>query len=289
MIGAGRMGGALAIALSRKKYPVTAVVSRSKKSALQIAGNTGAGSFVVSRLNAVPPSDLIFITTPDSEIAAVAEKLAKTSTVKNKPTILHTSGSLSSEVLKPLRDIGCATGSMHPLASISEAKLGPKRFKGAYFCIEGDAKAQRVAKQIVKDLGGKAFSLETKYKPLYHAAAVMTSGHTTALFATAVEILTRCGLTAEKAKAVLFPLLEGTVKNLGGQSPAAALTGTFARADTGAFERHIKLLAENADADASQVYLLLGKISLKLAEEQGADKDDIKVLRKKIGQKMNRK
>jgi predicted short-subunit dehydrogenase-like oxidoreductase (DUF2520 family) len=117
----------------------------------------------------------------------------------------------------------------------------------------------------------------------------MTSGHTTALFATAVEILTRCGLTAEKAKAVLFPLLEGTVKNLGGQSPAAALTGTFARADTGAFERHIKLLAENADADASQVYLLLGKISLKLAEEQGADKDDIKVLRKKIGQKMNRK
>lgn len=286
------MGGALALALSKKKYPVAAIISRAKKSAGKLAGEIGLNSkaFSLSQINSAPDSELIFITTPDNEIAAIAEKLAGTKPAQaNLPVVLHTSGSLSSDVLKPLRELGCAVGSMHPLASVSEARLGIKRFKNAYFCVEGDPKARKIAGRIVKDLGGKAFSLETKYKPLYHAAAVMTSGHTTALFATAVELLSKCGLAAEKAQAVLFPLLMGTAENLSRQTPSAALTGSFARADVGAFERHLKALVENAGADSLETYLLLGKISLKLVEEQGADKSEIKALRKKIDQKLNRK
>ncbi len=277
------------MALSRKKYPVAAVISRAKKSAEKLAGEIGlnAKAFSVSQINSAPDSDLILITTPDNDIAAVAEKLTGTKTAKaNLPVVLHTSGSLSSDVLKPLWELGCAVGSMHPLASVSEARLGIKRFKGAYFCVEGDPKARQAAGRIIKDLGGKAFSLETKYKPLYHAAAVMTSGHMTALFATAVELLTKCGLAAEKAQAVLFPLLKGTVENLSRQAPSAALTGSFGRADAGAFERHLKALVENTDADSLETYLLLGKISLKLAEEQGADKEQIKILRRRIELKL---
>jgi predicted short-subunit dehydrogenase-like oxidoreductase (DUF2520 family) len=283
------MGGALALALVRRKYPVSAIVSLSKKSARKLAGEISSAppALGISQLNSLPLPEVILITTPDSEIAAAGEKLANIKTVKiNKPVVLHTSGSLSSEILLPLKEIGCAVGSMHPLASISEPRAGIKRFANSYFCVEGDPKARQAANEIVRDLGGRSFSLETKYKPLYHAAAVMTSGHTTALFSTAVDILTGCGLSAEKAKAVLLPLLTGTAQNLKKQTPAQALTGTFARADVGAFERHIKLLAENADADSIEIYLLLGKISLKLAEEQGADKNRIKILRRKIQRKL---
>jgi predicted short-subunit dehydrogenase-like oxidoreductase (DUF2520 family) len=241
----------------------------------------------VSQLNSLPASNVILITTPDTEIASTAEKLALIKKIRTwKPVILHTSGSLSSEILLPLKEIGCAIGSMHPLASISEPQAGTKRFRRAYFCVEGDREAQRTAKQIVRDLHGREFSLETKYKPLYHAAAIMTSGHTTALFSTAIDTLTKCGLSPEKARAVLLPLLKGTIENLEKQIPAQALTGTFARVDSEAFERHIKLLAENAGEDVLKIYLLLGKISLKLAEEQGADKKRVKVFKQKINKKL---
>jgi predicted short-subunit dehydrogenase-like oxidoreductase (DUF2520 family) len=279
------MGGALAIALSRRGYAVTAIVSRTQKSAVDLAGKIPASprALSISQLNLLPPSDLILITTPDTEIAGTAEKLDDLKIISAaKPVVLHTSGSLSSEILAPLKAAGFAVGSLHPLASISEPELGLKRFKDAYFCVEGDKKAQQIARQIAGELGGKAFSLETKFKPLYHAAAVMTSGHTTALFSVAVELLTKCGLSAGKAKNVLLPLLLGTAENLKKQSPAEALTGTFARVDVDAFERHIKLLAENADQNAIDIYLELARVSLKLAAEQGADKERIKSLREKI-------
>ena len=293
IIGAGRMGGALAIALSRRGYTVSAVASRSKKSALKLSADLAGklsgspAALGISRLSSLPKSDLILITTPDTEIAGTAEKLAGLKTIRSaKPVVLHTSGSLSSEVLAPLKAARCAVGSLHPLASISEPELGLKRFRNAYFCVEGDREARQIARRIVGELGGKAFSLETRFKPLYHAAAVMTSGHTTALFSVAVELLTKCGLSANKAKNVLLPLLLGTAENLKKQSPAEALTGTFARVDVDAFERHIKLLAENADQNATDIYLQLAGVSLKLAAEQGADKERIKILKRKIARKL---
>jgi predicted short-subunit dehydrogenase-like oxidoreductase (DUF2520 family) len=241
----------------------------------------------ISRAGALPECDLILLTTPDNEIAAVAAKLAKIKTViSSKPVVLHTSGSLSSEVLSPLKEAGCAVGSMHPLASISDAGLGIKRFAKAYFCVEGDKKAQQMSRQLISDLKGKAFSVKTEFKPLYHAAAVITSGHTTALFAMAIDLLAKCGLSRSTAKDVLLPLLKGTAENLTRQTPAQALTGTFARVDNEAFERHLRSLAENAGRDVTEIYLMLGKISLKLAEEQGADKDRIKILRQKISRKL---
>jgi len=276
------MGGALAIALARRGFRVDAVASRSKKSAQQLSARISAAPEVFT-VSGLPATELILITTPDDQIAVTAEKLAKLKSIREaKPVVLHTSGSLSSEILSPLKAIGCAVGSMHPLASISAPELGIKRFKNAYFSVEGDKKAQQIAGQIVAALNGKAFSVATKMKPLYHAAAVMTSGHTTALFSIATGLLAKCGLSEQKARAVLLPLLRGTAENLIRQTPAGALTGTFARADVEAFERHIKLLVENADIDAVNIYLLLAKTSLKLAEEQGADTDRIKTLRRRI-------
>jgi predicted short-subunit dehydrogenase-like oxidoreductase (DUF2520 family) len=280
------MGGALAIALSRSGYRVAAIASRSPKSARALADKLGGGTQVFA-LTKLPETELVLIATPDDQIAATAEKLAKVRAVKNaKPVVLHMSGSLSSDVLAPLAAIGCAVGSMHPLASVSTPEIGVKRFRGAYFCIEGEKRAQQTARAIVGLLKGKSFSIDTRFKPLYHAAAVMTSGHTTALFSVAVELLAKCGLPQAKARAVLFPLLLGTAENLRKQSPAEALTGTFARADVEAFERHLKLLGENADGDQREIYLLLAKISLRLAQEQGADPTRIKILRQKITRKL---
>ena len=77
-----------------------------------------------------------------------------------------------------------------------------------FFSVEGDTAARRVGERIVRDLGGQAFTIAAASKPLYHAAALMASPNLTALVDIALEMLSRCGLSANRSRRVLLPLLE---------------------------------------------------------------------------------
>jgi predicted short-subunit dehydrogenase-like oxidoreductase (DUF2520 family) len=283
IIGVGRLGGALAIALSRSGFAVENLVVRNQETANKISGFIEPKPLIAGLENlSLISSDIIFITTQDSEIEAVAESL-KGKLGAPKPFIFHTSGALSSEILKPLRETGCPTGSIHPLVSLSDARLGAERFTDAYFCVEGDTGAVDAAREIVAALGGKSFSIETKYKTLYHASAVTACGHLVALVDVALEMLKKCGLSGAEAKETLLPLIKSTVENLEAQTLPAALTGTFARADYQTFEKHLATLSENVSPEAQEIYLQLGARSLHLAEEQGAEKESLR----KIGDKIS--
>ncbi len=281
IIGVGKIGGALAIALARKGYEIENLISRNRENAPKIAEFVSANwvDFSAAEISKIS-SDAILISVQDFNIEGVAEDLAKNLT--HQPIVLHTSGSLSSEVLSSLKKRGCPTGSLHPLVSISDSVLGANRFAEVFYCIEGDAEACDLAKQIVADLGGKTFEIDSKFKTLYHASAVTACGHLVALIDIAVEMLSKCGLDAAQSKEILLPLVESTIENLKNQTTAAALTGTFARADAETFERHLEILRENVSPEALEVYLQLGARSVHLAEEQGADKENLEILSNKI-------
>ena len=281
IIGVGRVGGALAIALARSGYTIDRIVHRGSATA-ELISRKLPSTVVISSSNSFPDidSDIVLITTADPDIEQAAHQLE--SHVPGRPVVLHTSGSLSSEVVSNLKAVGCPTGSMHPLISISDAVAGPESFADAYFCIEGDEAAQVVAKSIVAALGGRAFSIRSEDKPLYHAAAVMASGHTVALFDAAIEMLSECGIDAKTAQATLLPLIKSTIINLETQAPPRALTGTFARADVGAFERHLTAIDKSISVAIRDIYLLLGERSLALAEANGADPERLENLRKSI-------
>ena len=122
-----------------------------------------------------------------------------------------------------------------------------------------------MAKSIVRDLGGKSFSIRSEDKPLYHAAAVMTSGNVVALFDVALEMLGQCGLTPKTARSILLPLIASTVRSLETKDPVQALTGTFSRGDVETVKRHLDALKNNKDA--LDLYRLLGRRSLKLTKK----------------------
>src|SRR5258707_4659160 len=166
--------------------------------------------------------------------------------------------------------------------SISKPELGPARFRDAFFCVEGDPEAVTMGRGMVDDLGGQPFSIDTKFKTLYHASAVTACGHLVALFDAAVEMMTKCGLSADESKNILMPLVTSTVQNLSEQSTSAALTGTLARADIETFTRHLTALNENVSDDLLEIYLLLGERSLELASKQGVSPERIDTLRTKV-------
>jgi predicted short-subunit dehydrogenase-like oxidoreductase (DUF2520 family) len=121
-----------------------------------------------------------------------------------------------------------------------------------------------MGKTIVRDLGGQSFSIRSKDKPLYHAAAVMVSGNVVALFDVALEMLMHCGLSRKTARNILTPLIVSTVRSLETKDPAQALTGTFSRGDVETVKRHLAALKDKKPAGALELYRLLGRRSLKL-------------------------
>jgi len=265
IIGAGRLGTTLALALAEQGYSTRSLVARRLQSARKAAAilDGNAEAFAANQIHLLPKADLFLISVPDDQIASVALKLSRAK-LEGKFTALHTSGALSSEVLSPLRAKGASTGSVHPWISVSDPQVS---IKGAFWSVEGDPSAVRVAKKLVRDLGGESFSIKSADKPLYHAAAVMTSGHVTALFDVALEMLVDCGLTRETARRILQPLLASTVHNLETRDPAQALTGTFSRGDVETVKRHLAALKQHKLADALELYCRLGKRSLKVTRK----------------------
>ncbi|MGE3466779.1 MAG: Rossmann-like and DUF2520 domain-containing protein [Pyrinomonadaceae bacterium] len=281
IIGVGRVGGALAISLPADRYSVDNLFTHDAAATHVIAASLASRPSVSGLDDAAEiESDVVIITTQDAKILSVAESIA--GRVREGATVFHTSGACDSSILSSLKEMGCNTGSIHPLVSISSAHLGPDRFPGAYFCIEGDARAVELGTRIVDDLGGRPFLIDTRFKSLYHAAAVTACGHLVALFDASVEMMSKCGIAAEDAKQILLPLVTSTVRNLNEQTTAAALTGTFARADTETFTRHLTALNENVSDSLLEIYLLLGERSLELAAKQGVSEERIDTLRTKV-------
>jgi predicted short-subunit dehydrogenase-like oxidoreductase (DUF2520 family) len=288
IIGAGRLGQALALALQSCGYPIIALVARRRQKAEKAATllhkrlnktKLPPLAFAADQLAKLPQTDLVLISTPDDAIATTAHTLSGLLLAPKQTTILHTSGALSSGVLAPLAEKAFETGSIHPLVSVSDPVSGAAALHGAFFCLEGNRKAKLVAQAIVSDLGGNSFSLKPEHKALYHAAAVMAAPHVTALVDLAIETLAACGLSKSKAQQVFVPLLESIVNNLKTSSPQQALTGTFARGDIATVRRHLDSLSGKQFAEALEVYKLLGLHSLRMMEKNGLDSKRAQQLR----------
>lgn len=281
IIGIGRLGGALAIALSKKGFEVENLIARNSEKAAKIAEFVRPEPKILSDKEfAQITSDVVLITTQDFEISGVVENLKET--LETKLSVFHTSGALSSEILHDLKEIGCSVGSLHPLVSVSDAKLGADRFANGYFCVEGDEKAVEIGNEIVGKLGGNPFSIETKYKVLYHASAVTACGHLVALIDAAIEMLGKCGLDEATAQKIFLPLIKSTVENLETQTTAESLTGTVSRADVQTLEKHLDILEKNVSTEAFEIYLQLAARSIHLAEKQGANRENLEKISEKL-------
>ncbi len=283
IIGSGKMAGALAFALAKAGRPADNIFFIHKIP--EWADHVSLGGAKVRPFDEWQDSrcEIVLIAVGDPFIALIAAKLIEKRI--GMQTVLHVSGSLSSEVLAPLASTGTAIGSMHPLTSVSDSLTGAGNFAGAFFCIEGTGPALERAEMIAELLGGRPFTIETKFKSLYHAAAVMASGNVVALFDMARQILSACGPDENTAGSILLPLLRSTVANLERQSPAEALTGPFARADPETVVRHLSAFSDSAGSIASEImktYLMLGGRSIELAEAAGADPEGVDRVRKEI-------
>jgi predicted short-subunit dehydrogenase-like oxidoreductase (DUF2520 family) len=193
VVGAGRLGTALAAVLSQAGHEVMGPLGR---------GAAADGAFAV------------LLCVPDAEIAAAA------AAVKAGPLVGHCSGVTGLDPLLPHEAF-----SLHPLMSVTDRRAS---FRGAGAAVAGSTpRALSVARELALGLGMEPVEVAERDRPAYHAAASIASNFLITLEAAAEQLAATVGVE----RRMLVPLVRATVENWANLGPERALTGPLARGD----------------------------------------------------------
>jgi predicted short-subunit dehydrogenase-like oxidoreductase (DUF2520 family) len=129
------------------------------------------------------------------------------------------------------------------------------------FALEGDAKALRVAKSIVRDLGGASLRISAANKPLYHAFGAFLSPLIVANLALAERIGVKAGVPKDFVRQAIAPILATTVFNYITLGAAEAFSGPLVRGDVETIRKNLAALKKVPDAEA--VYRVLARSALR--------------------------
>lgn len=267
-IGAGKAGTALGLYFSRKGYPVTGYLSRTRDHAKTSAELVGASVYDDPK-DIARESDILFLTVPDAKIREVAEELAASCGDLHDRWIVHCSGLLSSSVFPDLK--GACGFSLHPAMAISEPVKAAGDFPSSVFTIEG---APDGASDFFKEAGLHVVSIETSKKTLYHLACAVSSNFVTGLYSWALEILESAGISDEDAISIITPLFKANASSVAENGPVNALTGPVERADPDTVKCHLDSLTSDDD---KTLYRLLSEKLIFLAKEKNPDRSYIEL------------
>jgi predicted short-subunit dehydrogenase-like oxidoreductase (DUF2520 family) len=258
LVGPGRAGTALAVAMATRGWTPIAVAGRvpDAPSVLRAAEllEAPARDVVVAGVDA----DLVLIATPDAAIAEAAAAIAPG--LRSGALVVHLSGACTLDELHKLRvarpDV--ELGSLHPLQSLPSVDVGLARLPGSWCAVDGPPDVERLA----ISLGMRPFRVRDADRVAYHAAATVASNHLVALLGQATRIADAAGVP----RAALLPLVRATLDNVEALGPGGALTGPVARGDVDTVLRHLDALPD----DERSAYRALAEQARRLAGRDDA-------------------
>lgn len=275
-IGAGLVGGSLAVALSRAGYPVAAVASRTRASAVGLAARVPGCSVYRAPQEAVDASDVVFVTTTDGAIRDVTAAQRW----QRGQAAVHCAGAATLDVLEGAARDGALTGAMHPLQAFSSVENGVESIPGTTFGIEAEGAMREYLREMALAVGGRAVFVRAEDKALYHLTGVMMGGLLTTLGATAAQLWDRIGIGRAEGVKALAPMMRSVSHNLESSGLPGAVAGPYMRGDVGTIGSHLEALRTRAPA-VLPLYCQLALAGLPFCVEKGlpAEKaDEIRAL-----------
>ncbi len=273
LVGAGRAGQALAQLFAERGIPVNAVVDIDfqKAEACQRLCSSTIASTQLDDLT--QNTAIVLIAVPDDAIADVGDQLAAGNIVTRNIIAVHTSGLLSSRVLKRVSESDGLVASFHPCTSFVEG--APATLDGVCITLEGDDEAVQRLTVLARKLGAIPKRISADAKPLYHAACALASNHFVALLRVAGQMMAHLG--DPDGMKTLLPLIRTTLGHVEESGVKAALTGPVSRGDCGTVQQHIQALAQY-DPAILDIYRTTGTILVRMAEQQGLPAETIQRL-----------
>jgi predicted short-subunit dehydrogenase-like oxidoreductase (DUF2520 family) len=234
LVGPGRAGTTIALALLELGWRATAVAGRAPDapSTRNAAACLGAETSLVSGVGR--GAAVVIVATPDRAISAAARAIGPS--LEPDALVLHLAGSIGLEAFDALLELrsDVRVGAMHPLQSFPSASTGIERVRGSWAAVAGDPGAAEIA----RGLGMRPFDLPGSQRALYHAAAVVASNHLVGLLGQVERLAASAGIPFE----AFAPLVRSSVANAFNVGPARALTGPVSRGDLTTVEEHLRSL-----------------------------------------------
>jgi predicted short-subunit dehydrogenase-like oxidoreductase (DUF2520 family) len=268
-IGCGAVGRTLGRLFHQSGvFEVQDILTRSLASARSAAEFLGAGR-PVAAVSELRPARLYLIAVGDDGIAGCAAALAGAGPLPPGSIVCHLSGALPSSVLAPVAERGGLVASVHPVLSFADPRDCVASFPGTWCGVEGDAEAVACLSEAFAAIGGNIFSVDARFKTLYHTGSVLVCNYLTALVETGIRAYGKGGLSGETALRVMEPLVRGTLDNIFRNGTQQALTGPIARGDCQVVSRQLAAL-DDWDSEVALVYRSLGRVALQLSRRRGA-------------------
>jgi predicted short-subunit dehydrogenase-like oxidoreductase (DUF2520 family) len=265
VVGAGRVGTALAVLLQGAGHVVRAVSGRAATAAR--AAEHLPGVPVLSTAEAAALGELVLLAVPDDALVAVALEIAEAGAVRRGAWAAHVSGATGLEVLAPLVAAGARRLAMHPLQTVPDVSGAIERIPGSAVAITADdEEGTALGERLARDVGGRPFRLPDERRPLYHAAAVFASNYVITSAGVAEELFREAGVPDPAA--ALLPLARASVENVARLGATDALTGPAVRGDAGTVARNLEAL-RSAAPHAVAAYVELCRLALGLGERSG--------------------
>lgn len=261
IIGAGNLGKTIGkLIFSNEIGFIQEICNTSAKSGSEAASFIGQGE--VKIIDELLPADITFITTPDDQIELCCQQLSKSSKLKKNSIVVHCSGSLSSEVLRAVKEKGCFVASVHPMRSFVKPDISFKQYGGTYCAIEGDDEAINILENLFTKIGSVVYAINKDKKSSYHAAGVFASNYLVTLCQNSLLCLKDAGVEHEMSMKIITSLMQSTLNNLETTlSPPKSLTGPIKRGDINTITKHLNDLPE----PLSNLYKTLGLATLGIA------------------------
>lgn len=191
------------------------------------------------QLENIPQADVTIIAVSDDAIAEVSSKI-------NNSFVVHTSGSVSMNVLRSKS----RKGVFYALQTFSKNK--EVDFSEIPFCLETENKEDyTLLEQVAKSIGTKIVAINSEQRKALHIAAVFVNNFTNHLYKIGNDICKEHKIPFE----VLQPLIIETANKIKTLSPEKAQTGPAVRKDKKTIKNHLELLTKNQQ----EIYKILTK------------------------------
>lgn len=265
VVGAGRVGSAVAVLLERAGHRIVGISGRAETRAR--AREYLASAPFLDPAEAAAAAELVVIGTPDDVIEPTAGTLAAAAAVGPGTWVSHLSGALGLDALRPSRDAGARVLAIHPLQTFPDVNSALERLPGCSIAVTAeDEEGYLLGERLADDLHAVPFRLADDLRPLYHAAAVFASNYLVTASAIAESLFAAAGLP-DPAHA-MAPLQRASLDHVEQLGPAGALTGPAVRGDAGTIRRNLEALERHA-LGLVPSYVAMARATLDLAERSG--------------------
>jgi predicted short-subunit dehydrogenase-like oxidoreductase (DUF2520 family) len=247
IIGAGRAGTALGVALGRAGHQVVAASAVSDAS-LRRAHANFPGAVITDPVQVLRHAGLVLLTVPDDVLPGLVDGLAATGAPLEGRMLAHASGRYGVTVLEDAVRQGALPLALHPVMTFTGRSDDVDRLRGTCFGVTAPEVLRPAAEALVIEMGGEPVFIPEEHRDLYHAALASAANHLVTLVAQAADLLRTAGV-AEPAR-LLGPLLSASLDNAL-RFGDAGLTGPVARGDAATVAAHVAALEAAAGTSAA--------------------------------------